>query len=291
MRPARAESVIAACAAGLLAVVAVVAAAHAAPSSGAKLSSVVRIEAGWFVMGIDEEEAAFAAALCRRARVPEDRCAPAAFVHEQPAHRVRLRSYRIDRYEVAHADYRRCTLAGVCPPARVSPGDARVGRPQHPVTGVRWRDAQRYCAWVGGRLPSEAQWERAARGDDQRRFPWGWHFHHALANHGLPEHAPGPADDYAYAAPVGALRDGASPYGLLDVAGNVWELTADYYAADAYEHAPSAEPTGPAAGERRVMRGGSWRSAPHTLRVTHRATSSELASEADVGFRCAYDAR
>jgi formylglycine-generating enzyme required for sulfatase activity len=293
MRKLRAANAIAAILVGLAVAWVAAVSARADRRVSAELPAVVRIEAGWFTMGSSEDDVAFAAASCRAAKVDEEHCAPALFVHEQPARRVRLRSYRIDRFEVAHADYRRCARAGVCPPARVSPGDPRVGRARQPATGVRWADAQRYCAWVGGRLPTEAQWERAARGDDARRFPWGNHFHHLLANHGLPERATEPADLFGYAAPVDAMLDGRSPYGLQHAAGNAWELTADHYAADAYEHGPVIDPTGPAASEtaRRVMRGGSWRSPPHTLRVTHRAWVAESASEADVGFRCAYDAR
>jgi len=290
---ARASKFVAACAVGMALASLAKAGARADRIAVARLPAVVSIDAGWFTMGSNDDDIAFATALCRASRLAEEHCASALFVHEQPARRVRLRSYRIDRFEVSHADYRRCVQAGVCPPARVSPSDARVGRPYQPATGVRWADAQRYCAWVGGQLPTEAQWERAARGSDARRFPWGSHFHHLLANHGLPDAAPQPADFYGYAAPVDAMPDGRSPYGLHHMAGNAWELTADRYAADAYEHGPVVDPTGPQSTEaaQRVMRGGSWRSPPHTLRVTHRAALDESRSEADVGFRCAYAAR
>jgi formylglycine-generating enzyme required for sulfatase activity len=193
--------------------------------------------------------------------------------------------------EVAQADWRRCVRAGECHPARVSEADTRLGRPEHPVAGVTWDEARRYCAWVGGRLPTEAEWERAARGGSARRFPWGNRLDERLANHGRASAEPEEADGHAYAAPVDAYPDGKSAHGLLQMAGNVWELTADRYAGDAYAKGEQTDPRGPREGEEHVMRGGSWRSPAYTLRVTHRASLKDGESRPDVGFRCVYDAR
>jgi formylglycine-generating enzyme required for sulfatase activity len=258
---------------------------------GVAMPSVLRIEAGAFWMGSDEDDVKFAAATCLRSGEQSGRCDATAFANEQPAHRVMLSAYRIDRTEVSQADWRRCVRAGECYPARVSEADARLGRPEHPVAGVTWDEAARYCAWVGGRLPTESEWERAARGGSGRRFPWGDAFDERLANHGRPTGDPNDADGHAYAAPVDAYRDGKSAHGLLNMAGNVWEWTADRYGADYYAKSEGTDPRGPSEGEERVIRGGSWRSAAYTLRVAQRAGLKESDSRPDVGFRCAYDAK
>lgn len=255
------------------------------------MPGVIRIEAGAFTMGSGEDDVKFAIALCLASGEQSGRCDASAFADEQPAHRVVLNAYRIDRTEVSQGDWRRCVGAGECYPARVSEADARLGRPEHPVAGVTWAEAQRYCAWVRGRLPTESEWERAARGGSTRRLPWGGVFDERLANHGLPSGEPSHADGYAYAAPVDAYPDGKSAHGVLNMAGNVWELTADRFGVDYYQKSEGTDPRGPTEGEEHVIRGGSWRSPAYTLRVTERASLKDGESRPDVGFRCAYDAR
>lgn len=253
--------------------------------------ALVRIAAGSFVMGSTDADVAFALALCRQEGGAEGGCREDVFADEAPTRRVYLHAYRIDRLEVSHADWWRCVRAGACPPARVASADTRLGRPDHPVVGVTWREASAYCRWAGGRLPSEAEWERAARGGSARRFPWGHAFNTRLANHGSPSGEPDAADGYLYAAPVDGFGDGHSAHGLSNMAGNVWELVADRYDAHAYASGDAVDPRGAVEGDKRVVRGGSWRSPAYALRVTQRAAVGEDESRPDVGVRCAYDAR
>ncbi len=247
----------------------------------------VRIEAARFHMGSDDDAIARAVSTCLLSPPSSGRCRADLFADEKPDHDVFLSAYAIDRLEVSNQAYLRCVSAGACAPSGISESDPRVGRPEQPVASVSWRDADAYCTWAQGSLPTEAQWERAARGDSARSFPWGhvWNTH--LANHGAGDESESELDGYRYAAPVNAFRDGRSFYGLQNMAGNVWEFVADRYAAyDAQANA--VEPTGPASGSERTIRGGSWRSPPHTLRVTARARIPEPERRADVGFRCAY---
>jgi formylglycine-generating enzyme required for sulfatase activity len=249
----------------------------------------VRLNAGWFVMGSDDEDVAFAAALCAAHTEERSICRPELFLDEQPAHRVYVGAFRIDRSEVSNRDYQRCIQNGACAPPRIVGVDARLGQPDHPVAGVTHAEAQRYCAFVGGRLPTEAEWERAARGNSARRFPWGQHWNSRVANHGLLGVTRGAQDGYDYAAPVRAFPDGRSAYGLLNMAGNVWELTADRYDREYYARSEHIDPHGANDGDEIVLRGGSWRSPPYTLRVTQRAALKRGDTQPDAGFRCAYN--
>jgi sulfatase modifying factor 1 len=247
----------------------------------------VRIEAARFHMGSDDDAIAHAVSTCLLSPPSSGRCRTDLFADEKPDRDVYLAAFAIDRLEVSNQAYLRCVSAGACAPSGISESDPRVGRPEHPVAAVTWREAQAYCKWVQGALPTEAQWERAARGDSARAFPWGqvWNTH--LANHGASDDTESDIDGYRYAAPVDAFSDGRSFYGLQNMAGNVWELVADRYGP--YDAQASAvEPSGPTAGSERTLRGGSWRSPPHTLRVTARARIPETERRADVGFRCAY---
>jgi len=253
--------------------------------------AVVRIAGGWFRMGSDEDDVRFAVDLCRRTGGTAGACERDRFADEQPAHRVYVHAFRIDRLEVSHADWRRCVRAGVCPPSRIAASDDRLGRPDHPVAGVTWREASGYCRWVGGRLPTEAEWERAARGGSRRPFPWGHDFNTRIANYGAASGEPDDTDGRFHAAPVDAFADAVSAHGLQNMAGNVWELTADHYDAKAYAARDVVDPRGPSAGERRVVRGGSWRSPAYALRAAQRGAVGEDESRPDVGVRCAYDAR
>jgi formylglycine-generating enzyme required for sulfatase activity/prolipoprotein diacylglyceryltransferase len=258
------------------------------------LVEVVAIGSGWFSMGSDDADVAFAVDLCAEQAQGRSLCRPELFADEQPRHRVFVEAMRIDRTEVSQADYRRCVQHGACPPPRIAELDPRVSQPDQPATGVTWEEASRYCAWVGGRLPTEAEWERAARGNSARRFPWGRFWNSRIANLGG-DGQPDAHDGYDYAAPVTALPDGRSAYGLLNMAGNAWELTADRYDREAYAKAAHVEARGDAKPEvttdERVMRGGSWRAPAYMGRVTQRAAIKPDESRPDVGFRCAYNVR
>ena len=258
-------------------------------------SSVVAIGAGWFRMGSDDQDVSFAVDLCKEQAEEKSLCRPELFADEQPQHRVFVGALRIDRTEVSQDDYRRCVQAGACSPLRVAEVDARLSQPEQPASGVTWEEAVRYCAWLGGRLPTEAEWERAARGNSARRFPWGQRWNSRVSNHGDASGGSDAHDGYEYAAPVSALPDGRSAYGLLNMGGNAWEMTADRYDREAYAKGTAVDPqrdaTAGVSVEERVMRGGSWRSPPYMLRATQRAAIQPNESRPDVGFRCAYNVR
>ena len=224
---------------------------------------------------------------------------------ELPRRRVTLDAFYLDRFEVTNAQFAgfvratgHRTLAevrrearvwrvegGRAKPARVAnahwrlpSGPGSTAEPTHPVVQVSWDDAAAYCAWAGKRLPTEAEWEKAARGPDGRRYPWGDAWDATRANGGT---------TVRKTTPVGNYSQGAGPYGVQDVAGNVWEWVADWYAEDYYKRGPTRNPPGPETGDSRVTRGGSWLDHPTTLRTTHRHPVSPAYSGNLIGFRCA----
>jgi eukaryotic-like serine/threonine-protein kinase len=204
---------------------------------------------------------------------------------EKPQHPVYLSVYWIDQTEVTNAMYSRCVRAGVCRP----PGQTRSStRPDYfaepgfydyPVIYVSWQDADTYCRWAGRRLPSEAEWEKAARGVDGGTYPWG----EAPPEAGLANFNSQVGDTRA----VGSYPAGASPYGALDMSGNVAEWVADWYDADYYPVSPASNPTGPTTGEFRVLRGGSWYSQLRAMRAAFRLSNYPDLQSETVGFRCA----
>ena len=275
------------CAAG----VAASAAADAGPMFQALVMSSparVRIAAGWFTMGSDADDLARALRTCQQVWPGAGECNPDMFEDERPARRVHVQAFAIDRTEVSHAAYRRCVAAGKCYPAGSSETDARIGLAEHPVVQIDWEQARNYCRFVAGDLPSEAQWEFAARGTSKRQFPWGELWNDRLANHAEPESTQTPVDGYRYAAPVDSFPDGKSFFGLRNMAGNVWEFVLDRYAGPYSTQDSRIDPTGASSGSERVIRGGSWRSASHTLRASYRAHMPASEARPDVGFRCAY---
>jgi formylglycine-generating enzyme required for sulfatase activity len=199
-----------------------------------------------------------------------------AFNEEKPQHTVYLDAFWIDRMEVTNAQYRKCMEAGACRQAGCWDHE-NYNAPDQPVGCVSWDDAQAYAAWVGGRLPTEAEWEKAARGTDGRIYPWG---------NSAPD-----CDKANYEgcvgrpATVGSYLTGASPYGAVDMAGNVWEWVADWYDEGYYAHSPARNPQGPDAGDRRVLRGGVFYSEDWGVRCANRGRFSPDGLQYNHGFR------
>jgi formylglycine-generating enzyme required for sulfatase activity len=219
--------------------------------------------------------------------------------NEKPAHSVHLSNYWIDEHEVTNAQYQRCVAAGACrPPMKCDWGTPTYGDPassNHPVVCVGWADASAYCQWAGARLPTEAEWEKAARGTNERRFPWGDtpqadNLNLCDRNCPLDSRLEDADDGYARTAPAGHYPGGASPYGLLDMAGNVWEWVADWYDPGYYSTTSSRDPLGPASGAEKVSRGGSWDNTWQGVRTTARNWDIPEARIETVGFRCSTSA-
>ena len=232
---------------------------------------------------------------------------------EQPVHTVYLDAYWIDQTEVTNSQYQKCVAAGVCTHPYFNDNvitnfifknnTTRIRNEyfynsalaQHPVVWVRWEQAQTYCHWVGGRFPTEAEWEKAARGTDGREYPWGDEFFGNRVNfcdkNGECQFPDSDWDDgYQDTAPVGSYPDGASPYGVLDMAGNVSEWVADLFEYDYYVNSPRANPTGPTCAEKRLLRGGSLGNIASNVRSTRRDEVNARWHSDSFGFRCAASA-
>jgi len=219
-------------------------------------------------------------------------CGRGWFNSEEPAHTVSLDTFYMDRYEVTNALYEACVSSGVCDPpheASSSTHSSYYGNPQYdnyPVINVDWNQAKTYCGtWRGARLPTESEWEKAARGTDGRTYPWGKGLGCGNANYSLGK---GDGRCVGDTTEVGSYASGVSPYGLYDMAGNVWEWVADWYSETYYQSSPFENPLGPSSGGYRVLRGGSWQSFSYSVRTAYRSRNVPPDDWFNyIGFRCA----
>jgi eukaryotic-like serine/threonine-protein kinase len=198
------------------------------------------------------------------------------FENERPVHEVYLNGFWIYKHEVTNAQYLSCIDAGVC---EGDPGD--YPKDNYPAVYINWYEAESYCNWAGCQLPSEAEWEKAARGADGQQFPWG--------NTAPSCNLAAFKDCSEMVLPVGSFPEGASPYGALDMAGNVWEWVADWYDAEYYQNTQSRNPQGPGDTGIKAFRGGSWLTHERFLRASNRSAGPRyITNDFDIGFRCVH---
>ncbi len=239
---------------------------------------------------------------------------------EYPVYTRELTSFWIDKYEVTIGNYQQFVNAtgyetlteqidagrrwtpeegwilneGLSWKTPMGPEDDGLSKLDHPVTQVTWHDAHAYCEWRGARLPTAAEWEKAARGYDARRYPWGNTFDPLKANtcggycfkHGLEQETAGD-DGFEFTAPVGSFPEGVSPYGAYDMAGNVWEFVSDFYDPFYYHYSPRFNPNGPKTGTHKIVKGGSFLSASSYVRTASMSFDPLDEAYFGVGFRCA----
>lgn len=219
--------------------------------------------------------------------------------NERPEHTVTLKEFYIDEYEVTAGRYQKFLESGKQEIPSGQNDDASSFLEERPVVGVTWNEAVKYCQWAGKRLPTEAEWEKSARGTDGRRYPWG----HMQPFVDIANYNRGVwVSESVTLVPVGSglegmsvrhgLKEGGkSPYGLFHMAGNAAEWVNDWYDREYYQTTPDTNPPGPSLGEKRVLRGGSWADLPAALRVTARFSAEPEFEDRTVGFRCAMDVR
>ena len=256
---------------------------------------MVMIPGGHFLMGVDKEVNVDTEKMSKRQKL-RYLVSRAAFHDEGPAHNVIIDAFFIDQYEVSNKHYGEFLKAsGHAAPAYWD--DHRRNKPKQPVSGVNWNDANAYCSWSNKRLPTEAEWEKAARGPEGFKYPWGNEYDASKGNYGRKQEI---------TANVDAFPQGKSPYGVYNMSGNVFEWVADWYDPNYYKTTKQIlNPAGPqagvflsdtgtyvdriAVGKKRVIRGGSWYAPVESVTTTHRFWNDPMNNSYGVGlgFRCA----
>jgi len=237
---------------------------------------LVWIPAGTFEMGADAQ-AGYQVCIASRSG-----CRLEDFLDETPQHMVRLGGYWIYTYEVTNAEYQLCVAAGECSEPVFTEFYHNPVYSEHPVVYLDWYSASRFCQWAGGRLPTEAEWEMAARGSTGWIFPWGDEPDCTRANYSGCNYG-------EVTMPVGSYPLGASVFGVEDMAGNAAEWVADWYDPEYYAGSAIENPAGPQGGELKTARGGSWKNPAVGVRTTNRSSNYPEVYSSGVGFRCVVD--
>jgi formylglycine-generating enzyme required for sulfatase activity len=227
------------------------------------------VPAGEFTMGTDEISNSVAV---------QDNIDISYFSYDdlKPVRQIYLGAYYMDKYEVTNAVYKLCVDSGVCVLPKITVLYDNPEYSNHPVIEVDWNNANDFCKWRGTRLPTEAEWEKAARGTDGRSYPWGEGISASRTNYGT-----------SSTMEVGSIEGGVSPYGIYDMAGKAWEWVNDWYLASYYKASPASNPLGPETGTRKVFRGGGFDSNALSLQVFARGSENPTFRWRAGGFRCA----
>ena len=252
---------------------------------GADGATLVYVPEGEFSMGSDADDAL---AECQKFRAD---CQRDSFIDEEPLHSVYLDSFWIDQTEVTNAMYEKCVAIGKCDLPGNTNYFSNPSYANHPVVYVNWNQASAYCNFAGRRLPTEAEWEKAASWEDEnqtkRLYPWGNSIDCSYGNFYDNPNNKSCMDD---TTTVKSYEGGKSSYGAYDMAGNVWEWVNDWYGETYYQVSPSQNPLGPDSGTLRALRGGSWFNFFYNVRTTVRhglTPDHTYDNDHDVGFRCA----
>lgn len=261
--------------------------------SKAEITKMVLILAGSFWMGSDEQEAKEAWELCKKYY---SACPWEPFEAEMPKRKVYLDAFSIDEYEVTNAQYKQCVNSGNCKKPYDATWYDNASYANHPVVYVDWNQADAYCKWAAKRLPTEAEWEKAARGENGNIWPFGnkyvekcnnWNYEGELASMMAPMEKKN-GNINRGTAPVGSFTECVSYYAVSDMTGNAGEWISDWYDAAYYKNSPEKNPKGPGNGQYKVQRGGSWGGyRPDSFRGAYRDKNYPAFRTKDIGFRCA----
>ena len=197
---------------------------------------------------------------------------------ENPAHNVEIDSFYIDTHEVSHGNYMEFVKTNKAKKPLFW-NNPNFNNEKQPVVGISWKEAQSYCTWKGGRLPTEAEWEKASRGKRSVDYPWG--------NEPPDSTKLNFNQEIKKTTPIGSYEAGKSDYGVYDLAGNVSEWIYDWHLAEFYLFSPKRNPTGPKKGQYKVIRGGNWRNNPEDVKMVYRNATIPSIRKKTLGFRCA----